>query len=90
MARREAALTSLTDSGLDLTLTTDSSFIREIVHHLADSDDIWKICIKAALGNNDSSFSLQCYWDKPKLDWSILRSPSRQSAIYFGIDPIDS
>lgn len=68
--RLEAALSGLSDSELNLALTADSSSIRQIVHHLADSDDIWKICIKAALGNQDNSFSLQCYWDKPKLDWS--------------------
>jgi len=66
----ETALTGLTDSDLDLAPGPDSWSIRQIVHHLADGDDIWKICIKAALGNNDGLFTLQWYWDKPQMEWS--------------------
>jgi len=40
------------------------------VHHLADGDDIWTICIKAALGNSEGLFSLQWYWDKPQTEWA--------------------
>jgi hypothetical protein len=69
-ARLEAAITGLTDSELNLALTPDSWSIREMIHHLADGDDIWKICIKAALGNNDGLFTLQWYWDKPQMEWS--------------------
>lgn len=69
-SRLEAALVGVTDSELNLALTAGSWSIREIVHHLADGDDIWKICIKAALGNNDGFYSLQWYWDKPQIEWS--------------------
>jgi DinB superfamily len=69
-AQLEYALAGLTESDLNLSLTADSWSIRQIVHHLADGDDIWKICIKAALGNNDGLFTLQWYWDKPQMDWS--------------------
>lgn len=69
-SRLEAALTGLDDPEWNLALTADSWSIREIVHHIADGDDIWKICIKAALGNNDGLFSLQWYWDKPQTEWS--------------------
>jgi hypothetical protein len=69
-SRLEAALAGLTDSELNLALAPDSWSIREIVHHLADGDDIWKICIKAALGNNDALFSLQWYTEKPQMEWS--------------------
>jgi hypothetical protein len=41
----EQALSGLTDTDLDLTLSEDSWSIRQIVHHIADGDDIWKICI---------------------------------------------
>jgi len=67
----DSALAGLTESDLDLVLSADSWSIRQIVHHLADGDDIWKICIKAALGNSDGTFTLQWYWDKPQLEWSV-------------------
>jgi len=66
----DSALAGLTESDLDLALSTDSWTIRQIVHHIADGDDIWKICIKAALGNSDGLFTLQWYWDKPQMEWS--------------------
>jgi hypothetical protein len=66
----ESALSGLTESNLNLSLTADSWSIRQIVHHLADGDDIWNICIKAALGNSDGVFTLQWYWEKPQMDWS--------------------
>jgi hypothetical protein len=69
-AQLEAVLMGLTESDLSLAPTSDSWTIRQIVHHLADGDDIWKICIKAALGNSEGLFSLQWYWDKPQIDWA--------------------
>ena len=69
-AQLEAALIGLTESDLNLAQTSDSWTIRQIVHHLADGDDIWKICIKAALGNSEGLFSLQWYWDKPQTEWA--------------------
>ncbi len=65
----KSALAGLSESDLDLALTADSWSIRQIVHHLADGDDLWKICTKAALGNNEGLFSLQWYWDKPQMEW---------------------
>ena len=69
-AQLDAALIDLTESDLDLALNADSWTIRQIVHHLADGDDIWKTCIKAALGNSDGLFTLQWYWEKPQMEWS--------------------
>lgn len=66
----DSVLNELTDSELDLALTTDTWTIRQIVHHIVDGDDMWKTCIKAALGNNDGFFSLQWYWDKSQTDWA--------------------
>ncbi len=65
-----ALLKGLTDADLDLALTTDTWTIRQIVHHIVDGDDMWKTCIKAALGNNTGLFSLQWYWDKSQTDWA--------------------
>jgi hypothetical protein len=67
----DSALAGLTDTDLDLSPGADSWSIRQIVHHIADGDDVWKTCIKAALGNSDGEFTLQWYWDKPQMEWSI-------------------
>ena len=66
----EAVLKGLTDSDLDLALTTDTWTIRQIVHHIVDGDDMWKTCIKAALGNSAGLFSLQWYWDRSQTEWA--------------------
>ena len=66
----ESAIQGLSASNLDLSFTSDSWSIRQIVHHLADGDDLWKMCIKAALGNEQGLFSLLWYWEKPQVDWS--------------------
>ena len=57
-AQLEAVLSGLSEVDLDLAQTGDSWTMRQIVHHLADGDDIWKTCIKAALGNGEGLFSL--------------------------------
>jgi len=69
-AQLEAALVGLTESDLNLAQTPDTWTIRQIVHHVADGDDIWKICIKAALGNSEGLFSLQWYRDRPQTEWA--------------------
>jgi hypothetical protein len=66
----ETILKELTENDLDLALTAGSWSIRQIVHHLADGDDIWKMCIKMALGNTEGLFNLQWYWDKEQMEWS--------------------
>lgn len=66
----DSALAGLRETDLDLAPSAASWSIRQIVHHLVDGDDIWKTCIKAALGNSDGVFTLQWYWEKPQMDWS--------------------
>jgi hypothetical protein len=66
----EQTLSGLTETDLDLTLSADSWSIRQIVHHIVDGDDIWKTCIKTALGNSDALFSLQWYTVKSQMEWS--------------------
>lgn len=66
----EAALQGLTESQLDLALSADSWSIRQLVHHLADGDDLWNVCIMAALGNPEGLFTLQWYWDREQMEWS--------------------
>jgi hypothetical protein len=69
-ARLEAILQGLAEADLDLALTPDAWTVRQIVHHIADGDDLWKTCIKAALGNPDGLFHLQWYWEKPQMEWA--------------------
>jgi hypothetical protein len=66
----ESVLAGLSESDLDLAPGLDSWSIRQIVHHLVDGDDIWKTCIKTALGNSDALFTLQWYTEKQQMEWS--------------------
>lgn len=69
-ARLEQTLKSLTTGQLDRSLLADTWTIRQIAHHIVDGDDIWKTCIKIALGNPGGEFSLQWYWDRPQMEWA--------------------
>ena len=66
----ENALRGLSESGLDLAPSQGGWSIREIVHHLVDGDDIWKSCIKMALGNEQAEFHLDWYGSFPQTHWS--------------------
>lgn len=66
----DSALSGLRKTDLDLAPGADSWSIRQIVHHIVDGDDIWKTCIKTALGNSDALFSLQWYSVKSQMEWS--------------------
>lgn len=66
----DSALAGLCETDLDLALSADSWTIRQIVHHIVDGDDIWKTCIKTALGNGDALFSLKWYTVKSQMEWS--------------------
>jgi uncharacterized damage-inducible protein DinB len=57
----EYALASLKDADLDTAPTEGGWTIRQIVHHIVDGDDLWKLCIKMALGNEQAEFSLDWY-----------------------------
>jgi hypothetical protein len=39
-------------------------------NHIVDGDDLWKWCIKAALGNAQGVFTLKWYWDVPQDVWA--------------------
>ncbi len=66
----DSALAGLSETDLDLALSADSWSIRQTVHHLVDGDDLWKACIKMALGNSEALFSLQWYTVKSQMEWS--------------------
>lgn len=68
--RLEAALAGLDGANLDVAEAPDSWPIRQIVHHIVDGDDLWSMCIKAALGDSRGLFSYLWYWEKPQDEWA--------------------
>ena len=66
----ERALAGIQDTELDAPPPQGGWTIRQIVHHIVDGDDLWKTCIKAALGNEQAEFSLEWYWTQPQEVWA--------------------
>ena len=66
----EAAIEGLAPADLDLALDDDSWTIRQIVQHVVDGDDLWRIGIKAALGDTRSAFDLRWYWELEQDTWA--------------------
>jgi uncharacterized damage-inducible protein DinB len=64
------ALFNLNEADFDIVPTKGGWTIRQIVHHITDGDDIWKICIKQALGNEQSEFSLDWYRAETQDTWA--------------------
>jgi hypothetical protein len=69
-AQLQTTIDGLSESDFDLGPCKGGWSIREIIHHLADGDDIWKLCIMMALGNEEAEFHLDWYWTMPQTDWS--------------------
>ena len=68
--RLEEVLQGLTESELDLAEVSGSWTIRQHVHHIADGDDLWRTCIKRALGNPNGVFQLDWYIQIPQDGWA--------------------
>ena len=66
----ERALAGLRDAELDAAPSRGGWTIRQIVHHIVDGDDIWKLGIKAALGNDRVAFSFDWYRTQPQTVWA--------------------
>lgn len=66
----ENALAGLSDTELDYTPSNGGWSIRQIIHHLVDGDDLWKTCIKMALGNEQAEFTLKWYLAFPQTEWA--------------------
>ncbi len=66
----ERALAGLQDAELDTAPSQGGWTIRQIVHHIVDGDDVWKTCIKVALGNEQAEFALEWYWALPQETWA--------------------
>jgi uncharacterized damage-inducible protein DinB len=68
-AQLDAALAGLKEADLDLGPEEGGWTIRQIVHHIADGDDLWGACVKMSLGSQ-TGFSLQWYWARPQDEWA--------------------
>ena len=75
----ERALAGIQGTDLDAPPSQGGWTIRQIVHHLVDGDDIWKICIKQALGNEQTEFSLDWYRTLPQDTWADRWAYSQRS-----------
>ncbi len=69
----------INDDELDYVPLKGGWTIRQIIHHIADGDDIWKIGIKMALGNEQAEFSLQWYSVFPQTEWAKKWSYEKRS-----------
>lgn len=75
----ECAVKGLTDADLDARPSGGGWTIRQIVHHIADGDDIWKHGIKIAMGNDGAEFSLGWYWSMTQDEWTERWAYPRRS-----------
>jgi len=66
----EEVLMNLTDADLDAKPAQGGWTIRQIVHHIVDGDDIWKMAIKMAMGTEEGEFALGWYWALPQQTWA--------------------
>lgn len=65
----EEVVKGLADSDLDAKPSRGGWTIRQIVHHIADGDDIWKTSIKMAMGNEEGEFALGWYGALSQETW---------------------
>jgi uncharacterized damage-inducible protein DinB len=75
----EDAVAGLQDPVLDAVPSAGGWTIRQIVHHVVDGDDIWKLCIKMAVGNEQAEFALAWYWSLPQQTWGDRWAYGRRS-----------
>lgn len=66
----EAAVRGLDEERLDAMPPGGGWTIRQIVHHVADGDDLWKLGIKIALGSDQAGFSLAWYQGQSQGVWA--------------------
>jgi hypothetical protein len=66
----EESVAGLTDRELDYSAGEGEWSIRQIVHHVADGDDLWKSFVKAALGRPEGMLDLAWYWAQPQAAWA--------------------
>ncbi len=67
-----ASIEGLQGPEWDYSRGQDEWTIREIVHHVADGDYLWKTCIQMALGESEHAFHLKWYWETEQAQWAHL------------------
>jgi hypothetical protein len=65
----KSAIQGLDDDQLDLNLAPDGWSIRQLIHHIADGDYLWKEFLLRAAGDTEQEFSLEWYWCLPQDEW---------------------
>ena len=75
----EEAVSGLQDAELDARPPGGGWSIRQIVHHIADGDDIWKMGIKMAIGNEQAEFDLGWYSSQTQDTWADRWAYSQRS-----------
>jgi hypothetical protein len=75
----EHAVMNLPDADLDAMPSGGGWPIRQIVHHVVDGDDIWKLGIKMAVGNEQVEFALGWYWGMSQQTWGDRWAYGRRS-----------
>lgn len=75
----EHVVMGLEDADLDAKPSRGGWSIRQIVHHIADGDDIWKLGIKMALGCENAEFALGWYSSQTQDAWADRWAYSRRS-----------
>ncbi len=66
----EAAIAGLSGKELDIAERDGTWTVRQIVHHVADGDDLWKMFVKRAAGNQEGVFDLAWYWEMTQDEWA--------------------
>jgi uncharacterized damage-inducible protein DinB len=66
----ETALRGVTSYQLDAPPTPPGWTIRQTAHHIVDGDDLWKLILKAAIGEPETGVTLQWYWEKAQDEWA--------------------
>jgi uncharacterized damage-inducible protein DinB len=66
----EDSLAGLNDAELDYAPLNGGWSIRQIIHHIVDGDDLWKTCVKIALGGEQAEFTFKWYLALPQTEWA--------------------
>lgn len=66
----ETAIAGLAEKDLDIAESDYAWTIWQIVHHVVDGDDVWKVFVKRAIGNPGGEFDLAWYWEMPQDEWA--------------------
>jgi uncharacterized damage-inducible protein DinB len=66
----EKSIAGLSGKELDYAPFSGGWTIRQIIHHIVDGDDLWKIGIKIAFGDQQAEFSLKWYLALPQTEWT--------------------